>query len=148
MTCEEFRLLMTAQLDGELGPEDAVRLEDHRRQCPSCKEEMEAHRQLKALTAQLHFRQPEEGAWQTYWANIYNRLERRIGWLFLILGLSLLAGYSVLSLLEILVLQQTIAWPLRLGCLLALAGLFILFLSVLRERFFLRKTDRYEGIVR
>jgi hypothetical protein len=148
MTCEEFRLLMTAQLDGELGPEDTLRLESHRRECPSCRKEMEVHRQLKAMTCQLHFRQPEEGAWQAYWANVYNRLERKIAWFFLIVGLSLLGGYSILFLFEILFLQQTIPWPLRAGCLLVLAGLFLLLLSVVRERFFLRKTDRYEGILR
>lgn len=148
MTCEEFRLLMTARLDGELGEEEILRVETHRNACSACREEMEAHRHLKILTSQLHFREPENLHWQEYWQKLYHRLERHMGWFLLVAGGCLLLSYLLVFLVESFFFQQGIPWPLRWGILFMLTGFMLLLLSVVRERLFLRKFDKYEGILR
>jgi len=35
-SCEEFELLISLGLDGELSPEEALQLQDHLKSCPAC----------------------------------------------------------------------------------------------------------------
>jgi len=148
MSCDPFHLSITAYLDGEIGKEEENKLMAHLAQCPSCREELSAHRQIKELSAYLRLRQPEDQAWTDYWAGIYNRLERRLAWILVTAGAALLGVSLIFFLVEEFFLQQSFPWPLRLGAVLAVTGLFLLLLSVLREHSALRKSDRYEGIIR
>ncbi len=98
---------------------------------------------MKALTlgtaAALCAEAPPAEVWDTYLDSVYNRLERRTGWLVFIAGVVLLSVYG-------LVLFVAVPWANPLTKLLIsvpVIGLFILFVSVLRQRLAVAKTDRY-----
>lgn len=82
--------------------------------------------------------------WETFLDNVYNRVERRTGWVILILGSlipALIGIYAFIvqpwtsTLQKILIAAPTI-------------GLSILFISVLRQRLYVAKTDRYSRDVK
>ena len=53
--CEEMRLLIQADLDGELAPAEAARVAAHLEHCPAC---MEVQRQLAGASARLRAEMP------------------------------------------------------------------------------------------
>ncbi len=148
MSCDPFKLSMMAKIDGELGRDEEAALQAHLAACSPCREELASHQRIKEMTSFLRLRQPEDRDWEQYWSRIHNRLERNLAWIFVSAGAVLLAGFLTFWLLEQFVLSAAVPWALRLGGTLLIAGLLLLFVSVWRERWSLRKTDRYEGIIR
>jgi len=65
----------------------------------------------------------------------------------LTLAVVLLGGFLLLR-LGALLLVATIPLVLRLGLFLGGAGLLLLLISVLRERSFTRRRDRYDDVIR
>jgi hypothetical protein len=70
---------------------------------------------------------------------VYNRLERRVGWTLTITG----AAAALLVALYFLVVIPWAPAAVKLAVELLLVGLAVLFVSVLRQRLFMLKTDRY-----
>ncbi len=92
--------------------------------------------------------EPEDRLWQTYWDNIYNRLERGAGWIVFSVAAILLIIYGGFKLIEQIVRDPTVGVLLKAGLLTLMAGLAILFVSVLRERVFFWHRDRYRNVRR
>lgn len=139
--CEDhYRVLISGYLDGELNAEDKKELEVHLNGCASCQREMDVMRRLFWGTASAFAVSdlPEE-TWDRFMDNVYNRLERRTGWtIFLIGALCLLVFGMYTFFMEpwtSALVKVVIATPV--------AGLAILFVSVLRQRLEAAKTDRY-----
>jgi hypothetical protein len=148
MPNDEFKTLLMGYLDEELTEVDIHRVENHLRECEECSLELENFRRLKGATRDMRVLLPDEKYWEDYWSHIYNRLERRIGWIFTSLGAILLASYGLYEIIEALVLSSNVPWIMRLGILALVIGICTLVVSVLRERFFLFKSDKYERIKR
>lgn len=148
MKCHESKEQLMGYLDGELNEEQKKLLEQHLSQCSDCKQELEDFRRLIAVTSDVTLREPEQKLWDQYWSNLYNRLERGIGWiLFSVAAISLLiwGGFKVI---EAIIVDPTIGIMLKIGLLALLGGLSILFVSVIRERLFFHKKDRYKDVIR
>jgi anti-sigma factor RsiW len=143
MSCEEFQELITRYVDDELTPQDRHRLEDHLRACESCKRRLADLAHLKEKLTMIRFKEPSDVELQRYWSRIYNRLERGLGWILFSLGAILLLCYGGFRLIEELVKDPDIALILKVGVVALLFGAVILFVSLLRERLTVRKTDRY-----
>lgn len=148
MSCERYQLLMTGYLDGELPVEEQTEFLKHLEGCHSCAEELQQHRKLKEITGQMRFIEPEDRIWEHYWSNVYNRMERRIGWILLSVGAILLLSYGTFLLLEEMLFHEGISWTIRIGVITLLLGVYTLIVSVIRERIAIRKSDRYEEIKR
>ena len=103
------------------------------------RKEFERMKQLVNATSNLAVDIPPEEVWDTFLDGVYNRMERRTGWLIFVLGAIGLAGFGFY-------LFITEPWGPALSKLLIatpVAGLVVLFISVLRQRLFVAKTDRY-----
>ncbi len=139
--------LISAYLDGELDPDQRTLVERWLRDDVHARRELEQLQELEAFTGHLELREPPREAWERFHQRVYHRGERRFGWLLLLLGLAVVAGYVLLRLGALLI---TAALPLlaRLGVLAVAVGLLMLLVSVMRERFFTRKRDRYDDVVR
>ena len=85
-----------------------------------------------------------DDVWDTFLENVYHRLERRTGWTLLILGAASLAGLGIYG----FVVAPWASLEMKILAALPLGGLFILFGSVLRERLFMLKTDKYSRNVK
>ena len=143
-----FKPLLMGYLDAELTELEVLRIEEHLKECSDCAAELEGFRKLKEVTHNMRVLMPDEKYWEDYWSHIYNRLERRIGWILTSLGAILLTSYGLYALVEELLLRKGIPLIVRIGVLALVVGFCTLLISVLRERVFLAKLDKYERIKR
>ena len=148
MTCQDHKDLMMAYLDDELDEPQRKAFEEHLASCPACAREMKEFTKLKQVTDSVTLVEPEDRLWEQYWGGVYNRIERNIGWtLFSVAGI-LLAIYAGFKAIEDLVRDPAVGLLLKVGLLVLIAGLAILFVSILRERIYFWSKDRYKDVRR
>jgi len=135
-------------LDEELTALEAVRVEQHLEECHDCTAELDDFRKLKEVTRNMRVVMPDDKYWDEYWSNIYNRLERKAGWILLSLGSIILSAYGLYWVIAEVFLDKNVHPVIRIGVLTLIVGFCTLLVSVLRERFFLSKSDKYERIKR
>jgi predicted anti-sigma-YlaC factor YlaD len=148
MAEDAFKPLLMGYVDQELTELETIRIEDHLKECCDCREELEEFRRLKEATQDMRVLMPDDKYWEDYWSHVYNRLERKIGWIFTSLGTILLMSYGVYRSVSELLFRAGIPILIRIGVLALIVGLCTLLVSVLRERLFLFKSDKYERIKR
>jgi predicted anti-sigma-YlaC factor YlaD len=148
MACEDYKDLMMGYLDEELSAEQIRQFEEHLRACKDCKAQLQEFRQLKAITDQMTLIEPEDRLWKQYWDGIYNRVERGIGWIIFSVAAILLIIYGGFKAIEALITDPTVGLLLKIAMVALIAGLAILFVSVLRERIFFWSKDRYRNVRR
>jgi len=148
MACQDFKDLIMGYLDDELEDQQRRAFEEHLATCPECKGEVEEFRQLIQVTDEVVLAEPEDRIWQHYWSSIYNRIERGVGWILLSVAAILLLIYGGFKLIEDIIKDPTIGIILKAGLLTLISGLAVLLVSVLRERLYFRKKDRYKDVRR
>jgi len=148
MTCRNYKDLMMAYLDNEIDDEQKRAFEEHLASCTQCTQELKEFEKLKQLTDSVTLAEPEDRIWQQYWGNVYNRVERSMGWILFSVAAILLTIYGGFKLIEEIIKDQTVGGLLKVALLVLIAGLAILFVSVLRERFYFWKKDRYRDVRR
>jgi anti-sigma factor RsiW len=131
--------MMSGHLDRELDESSTRRLQNHLSECPRCNAEYQKMARIVAATDRLRIEIPPDEVWDTFLAGAYNRIERKTGWVAFAIGAAVLVVLGVwLFLMEpwaSALVKVLIAVPV--------VGLLIIFVSVLRERLFLAKIDRY-----
>ena len=148
MTCREYKDLMMGYLDNELDGVQVRILQEHLQSCAQCSAELEEFRELKEITDEVSLMEPEDRMWDQYWSGIYNRMERGIGWILLSIGAILLIIFGGFKMIEEIINDPTIGFMLKAGLLIFIAAVAVLFVSVLRERIYLRKKNRYKDVRR
>jgi predicted anti-sigma-YlaC factor YlaD len=148
MTCENYKNLLMGYLDEELSEAEKNRLEEHLKQCSSCTEELKEFRKLKQITDEVTLAEPEDKIWRAYWSNVYNRAERFLGWILFSVAAILLSIYGGFKAIEQICQDPTVGILLKIGLLVLITGLAILLVSVLRERLYFYKKDRYKDVRR
>ncbi len=148
MSHENYKSLMMGYLDGELTELESQRMRDHLAECRECRAEIEDFRRLKEMTKSMKLATPDDKYWEEYWSHVYNRLERRIGWILLSIGTILLSSYGVYQLTDHLLFDAEIPALIRAGIAALVIGLCTLVVSVVRERIVLGKWDKYTRIKR
>jgi predicted anti-sigma-YlaC factor YlaD len=138
--CEEYEVLISGYLDGELEPGAQRVLEDHVQGCTACRREYESMKRLVVGSRTvLAVAEPPPHVWDTFLDTVYNRLERKTAWSLFILGMFALGAYSVVWFYQVpwasVMLKTLISVPAL--------GMILLFISVLRQRLRIARTDRY-----
>ena len=77
--------------------------------------------------------------WDKYWDSIYNRIERSVAWFLFIVGALILNGYWIYRAIT----NPNLYTITGLGTVFLVVGFAVLFLSVLRGKMTVNKTDRY-----
>ncbi len=147
-TEDTYKPLLMGYLDGELTELERQRVEAHLLDCEECKTELLEFGRLKEVTQNMHVFVPDDKYWEEYWSHVYNRLERKIGWILTSIGIILLASYALYDLVLSVFVKNNIPLAVRIGLLALVAGFCTLLVSVIRERIFLAKSDKYERIKR
>jgi predicted anti-sigma-YlaC factor YlaD len=148
MTCSQYKDLMMGYLDGELDDAQKKTFEQHIESCKDCAAELEQFRKLKDVTDSVKLAEPEDVLWENYWSGVYNRFERGIGWLLMsIAGIALII-YGGFRAVEAIIKNPTVEVILKVAILAFIAGLAVLFVSILRERLYFWKKDRYKDVRR
>jgi len=148
MENDRLKELLTAYADGELDEEGRREVEKRLAESENLRRELESLQKMKRLTSHMQLAQPEEEVWKMYWNQVYNRIERGIGWILLSVGAIILLSFGVFHFVQDFLLDPEPPLIMKIGVSTATLGVIILLVSVLRERLFIRKTERYKEIVR
>lgn len=141
---EKFHLLLMAAIDGELSAEETPQFEKYVREYPECHAEWQKYLKLKEITQTMQFTKPAPELWDHYWADIYHRLERGLGWIVFSIGCVILLTYGGFKAVEAIIADRTLEWIVKVGIIAVIGGLMMLFVSVLREKIFMARTDKYQ----
>lgn len=148
MACQDYKNLMMAYLDNELDEPEIKRFEAHLESCDDCTQAFQEFRQLKHMTDGMTLAEPEDRIWDDYWGQVYNRAERSLGWIIMSLAGICLLIYGGIRCIENIITDARVAMSLKCMLLALIVGVAILFVSVLRERLFFWKQDRYKNVRR
>jgi hypothetical protein len=140
--------MIMGYLDNELEAEQAKDLERHLAGCAQCSKELQELAKLKEITEGVTLVEPEDRLWQEYWGSIYNRMERGIGWILFSLAGILLVIYGGFKAIEHVIKDPSVGLILKVALLALIAGMAVLFVSVLRERLYFWRKDRYRDVRR
>lgn len=146
MNCEQAKILLSGLVDAELNPEEKKIISDHIASCSECRKEYARLRKMKEVTDDMKYFDLPDKLWAGYWREIYNRVERGIGWILLSIGAIILLAFAAWQILDKFFLDPAEPLYLKLGVGLLLLGLIILLISIIRERLFSRKHDRYDEV--
>jgi len=143
MNCRECEPMLTPYVDGELSEADRGRVEEHLSACPRCRERLAELKALQEELAMVKFTDPTDVELERYWAGVYNRLERGVGWVLFSIGAILLLCYGAFKLIEGVITDPKVALVVKIGVVALVFGVVVLFVSLLRERLAVRRSDRY-----
>ncbi|MCK4835480.1 MAG: zf-HC2 domain-containing protein [Candidatus Aminicenantes bacterium] len=146
MKHEEIKKLITPYLEGELGEEEKKLVESHLASCEECQKEFEDLNQLEEVLNKMKLQKPSKEIWDVYWSSVYNRLERKIGWIILSIGLIILIIIGAYPALANFISNPETPLLLKIGFLIFTIGGIIVFVSILREQLFFHKRDRYKEV--
>ncbi len=140
--------LLSAYVDGELSDNDVKRVEAHLAENQETRAMVKRLRSLNSLTGAMQMKEAPMEAWEGFWGSIYNRSERSLGWLLLIVGLVLIGGYALWELVCVLIAADSIPLYVRGGVFILMAGILVMLVSVVRERIHKRSHTRYKDVIR
>lgn len=141
---EKFQMLLMAAIDGELAAAEKTQFEQYVRTYPECHAEWQRYVKLKEITQAMQFTQPSPEVWDHYWVKIYNRLERGLGWIVFSIGCVILLTYGGFKAVEAIVADPTLELIVKVGIIAVIGGLMMLLVSVVREKIFTARTDKYQ----
>jgi predicted anti-sigma-YlaC factor YlaD len=146
MEHEKIKELISSYHDGVLSADQKNLVEEHIKQCDSCRKEFEEMGKFEEVMDKMELKKPPKEVWQVYWSSVYNRLERRIGWILLSIGAIIVLFFGGYKAIEGIIQDPTIPLILKIGILGLLAGLVVLLVSIGRERIFVRQRERYKEV--
>ena len=146
MDHERINELISSYLDNELDEEQRRQVEEHIEKCPECRKEYGEMAKFEEVMRTMTLKQPPKEAWKVYSESVYNRMERRIGWILLSIGAMIVLFFSGYQIVKGFIEDPTIPLIVKAGILLGLGGVVILLVSVVRERVFVNKRERYKEI--
>lgn len=146
--CSRFEILISGYLDGELNEEQISMLKEHLVICAECRRELERGRMTKKVLDMAAIHTPEDDFWDGYWAGIYNRLERNMGWVFFIAGGIILLCGGLINFFQTVILAEDTPWWISTGGMCAIVGITVLIVSLIRERIRVNRHERYKDVRR
>ncbi len=139
--------LKNKYFDGNLSEEEKKELKELILKDNKTEKELKEIDKLKEAIDMLEPINPER-EWEEYWSSLYNKLERGIGWIIFSIGAILTFTFLGFQFIKELIQDPQIALYAKVGLIALILGLAILFVSVLRERLTLYKTDKYSKEVK
>ena len=145
---ELARRLMMSALDGEISRKEEQQLTELLRNNPVLEEEWEQLQRVKEVTSGMVFQKPPQEVWDRYWTGVYRRFERGFAWILVSVGAILLLSYGAWIGVEEFLYDATTPPIVKYGTVAVVVGLVVLFVSVVREKLFVRRSDPYKDVVR
>lgn len=146
MDHQQLKELISSYHDGGLSTEQKRSVEEHLQTCAECRKEWEEMKKLEEAMKTMELKKPNPEVWKVYTKSVYNRLERRIGWILFSVGAMILLFLGGYKMVESIIQDATIPLLLKVGILALMGGSVVLLVSVLRERLFVRQRERYKEV--
>lgn len=145
---ERFIILLEKHFDNELTESESQEFETIINSNTELKHEFEEQKRIKEVLRKMKLKNPSREEWDSYWMGVYNRIERGIAWIVISIGALLFFGYASYEVVNALI-NDTHTPPLaKLGVTLLIFGALILIFSLLREKIFTSKRDKYKEVQR
>ncbi len=148
ITCKEARFQIMGLIDYELSEEQVIVLQAHIKDCEECSKIYNSFAQLKKGTNEMAIKKLPEMYWDDYWNHVYNRIERGFSWILISLGAMLILAFGSYEIMRDFYLNPAKPLILKIGSGVLIAGIIVLFVSVLREKLMIRKVDKYRSVER
>jgi len=145
---EHFKHLLLKVVDGVASDKEREEFFNHVQTCEECRREYGEFNNLEELMSTIKLKDLSEEAVETYWQSLYNRLERGLSWILISIGAILLLGFGGFMLIKEFVINPTVSIVLKIAVCTILGGMIVLLVSVLKERLFVRKYDKYSKEVK
>ena len=146
MDHQKIKELISSYHDGELDHREKQIVKEHLKQCVECQRESEEMGPFEEVMGKMQLKKPKKEMWEVYWSMIYNRLERRIGWILLSIGGMILLFFGGYKAVEGIIQDPSTPILLKVGILTVLGGVVVLLVSLLREQIFVHKRERYKEV--
>jgi hypothetical protein len=145
---ERARRLIMAELDGELLAGERGELERLLEEHPALRGERDRLQQVKEVTDSMGLRRAPEEVWSDYWASVYSRFERGFGWILVSLGAIVLLSYGAWEVVSQMLEDTILPSFVKYAFLALFIGAVVLLVSVLREKVFVGRRQRYKDVER
>jgi predicted anti-sigma-YlaC factor YlaD len=146
MDHEKLKELVSSYLDGELSQEERKLVEKHLEACSECRHAYREMAELGEVMRKMTIKEPPKEVWKVYTESVCNRLERGIGWILVSIGAMIILFFTGYQALKGLILDPGVPLIIKAGILCGLAGVAVLLVSLIRERVFVNKRERYKEI--
>lgn len=145
---EKFIYLMENFFDNSLSGEEKKEFFDMLEKQPKLKEEFEEQKKIKEVLLKMKMKNPSVEVWDGYWAGIYNRLERGLAWIAISIGALIFFSFVSYHTVQSLINDTHTPALVKIGLAAMMFGLLVLAFSVVREKYFTYKNDKYKEIQR
>lgn len=145
---DRLRRLLAGYVDGELSGEELAAFERELAANAELRAELDDFKQLKEVTDTMTYADLPDEVWDGYWASIYRKTERGLGWVIMsVSAIVLICCGAWQALSELWHSPESPLW-LKIGVSGVSLGASILLVSYGRERFFAYKRERYSEVQR
>lgn len=141
-------ILMEKILDGSASAAEKAEFEQIMINEPEMKKEFEEQKHIKEVLKMVQLKNPTNEVWDGYWESIYNRLERSIAWLFIFAGAAVLLALGSYEAVETFLADTQTPAVIKYSTAAVIFGIALLLFSIIREKLFTRKNDKYKEIQR
>jgi predicted anti-sigma-YlaC factor YlaD len=148
MEHKKLKELISLYIDGELDKDQKEKVEEHLKGCDECRKEFEEMSKFEEVMSKMELKEPPKETWQIYSNSVYNRLERRFGWILFSIGAMILLFFGGYKMVESIIKDTSTSLLLKIGILTVLGGVVVLLVSMIRERCFVRKRERYKEVIK
>jgi hypothetical protein len=143
---ERWKQLLAGYVDNELNPEERQDFERELAHNVELQEELKEFNRLKLVTGQMKYADLPDAVWETYWQSLYKKIERGAGWILASMGAIVLLVFGLFELFSKLYADPNAPFWLKFGLTVGCIGVIILLVSLVRERFFAYKRERYTEV--
>ena len=145
---ERFIILIEKYFDNELSPTEEKEFENLINSNPELTAEFEEQKKIKEVIKKMTLKNPSKEVWDGYWLGVYNKFERGLAWIAISIGAIVFFGYAAIETVNAFI-KDTHTPPLaKAGVGILIFGLLVLIFSLLREKLFTSKRDKYKEIER
>jgi hypothetical protein len=145
---ERFFYLLEKYLQDNLSVKEKEELEDILRKDPSLKEELAEQKRIKEEINKMQLKNPSNEFWDKYWLSVFNKAERKFAWLLVIIGAIIIISFAAIEAVDQFLKDMQTPLVLKIGIAAFTAGMVVLLVSVVREKFSTYKKDQYKEIQR
>ena len=145
---EKFIILMEKFFENDLSEEEKNSFDLLLRSDESNRKEFEEQKRVKEVLTKMKLKNPSAEIWDSYWETTYNLLERGLGWFLIFIGILILLGYASVEFVSQLYSDNSTPLIIKVGTVSLVFGFLVLLFSIIREKLFTYKSDKYKEIQR
>ena len=140
--CIKIEELISGYLDGELTQQESQKVSNHLEQCKACQKAYQELNDLQVTISTISYPDIEDKKIDKIMNDLTTKRIEGLSWFLIVTGLIMILTFGIYQFW----FDRSISWPVRLIVSLLCGGGFGLFISVLRQKLFTRKKDKYRNV--